>query len=181
MKLKEILKGVDYTLLQGNDEIEIENVQYDSRKTGEGSLFVCISGFKTDGHKYIDSAAEKGTAAFSVEKDVEMKPGKTYIKVKNNREALAHIAANIYGRPSEKMNLVGVTGTNGKTSTTYIVKSVLDRIGHKVGVIGTIENRIGDKVIHADRTTPESLELQELFKGMYDEGVTDVCMEVSSH
>ena len=77
MKLKEILKGVDYTLLQGNDEIEIENVQYDSRKTGEGSLFVCISGFKTDGHKYIDSAAEKGTAAFSVEKDVEMKPGKT--------------------------------------------------------------------------------------------------------
>lgn len=181
MKLKEILKGVDYTLLQGSDEIEIENVQYDSRKTGEGSLFVCISGFKTDGHKYIDSAAEKGTAAFSVEKDVEMKPGKTYIKVKNNREALAHIAANIYGRPSEKMNLVGVTGTNGKTSTTYIVKSVLDRIGHKVGVIGTIENRIGDKVIHADRTTPESLELQELFKEMYDEGVTDVCMEVSSH
>jgi len=181
MKLKEILKGIDYTVLQGTDDAEIKNVQYDSRKTGEGSLFVCISGFKTDGHKYIDSAAEKGSAAFSVEKDVDMKPNCTYVKVKDNRAALAVMAANIYGRPSEKMNLIGVTGTNGKTSTTYIIKSVLDRIGHKVGVIGTIENRIGDRVIHADRTTPESLELQELFKEMYDEGVTDMCMEVSSH
>ncbi|MBR5468292.1 MAG: UDP-N-acetylmuramoyl-L-alanyl-D-glutamate--2,6-diaminopimelate ligase [Firmicutes bacterium] len=181
MKLKDILKGIDYTILQGSDDIEIANVQYDSRKISKDSLFVCITGFKTDGHKYIASAAEKGSAAFSVEKDVEMIEGLTYVKVENNREALAKMASNVYYAPSAKMNLVGVTGTNGKTSTTYIIKSVLDRLGHKVGVIGTIENRIGDKVIHADRTTPESLELQELFNEMYEEKVTDVCMEVSSH
>ncbi len=181
MILKDILKGIDYEVLQGSDTIEIDNIQYDSRKAAKGTLFVCITGFKTDGHNFIDSAAEKGSVAFSVEKDVELKEGYTYVKVKNNREALAHMAANYYGKPSEKVNLVGVTGTNGKTSTTYIIKSVLDRIGHKVGIVGTIENRIGDKVIHADRTTPESLELQELFKEMIEENVTDICMEVSSH
>ena len=182
MKLKQLLEGISYKVQQGNAELEISEIQYDSRKVEKDSLFVCITGFQTDGHKYIPMAVEKGAAALLCEHEVENVPeGVTVIVTENNRKALAVVSANFYGHPSREMHAIGVTGTNGKTSTTYLMKSILDRVGGKVGIVGTIENRIGDKVLKAERTTPESKELQALFRQMKEEDVTDVVMEVSSH
>ncbi len=182
MKLKQILDGLVYQIQQGTVELEVSDIQYDSRKVEKNSLFVCITGFQTDGHNYIPMAVEKGAAALLCEHPVEDVPANvTVIVTENNRAALALSSANFYGHPSREMNVIGVTGTNGKTSTTYLMKSILDRMGKKVGIIGTIENRIGDKVLKTERTTPESKELQALFRQMQEEGVTDVVMEVSSH
>ena len=182
MKLKQLLTGISYEVQQGSDEIELSDFQYDSRKIEKDSLFVAITGFQTDGHKYIPMAVEKGAAAVLCEHPVEGVPNRvTVVLTPNNRQALAVLSANFYGHPSDEMRTVGVTGTNGKTSTTYLMKSILDRQGSKVGIIGTIENRIGDKVLYAERTTPESKELQALFRQMQQEQVTDVVMEVSSH
>ncbi len=179
MKLSTLLQNIEYTLLYG-EEKEITGIAYDSRKVKKGDLFVCITGFQTDGHNYAQKAIEAGAVAILCEKEIDSKEV-TVIQTKNTRQALALLSVNYYQNPCQSMNLIGVTGTNGKTTTTYLIKSVLDRIGHKVGVIGTIENRIGDKILHADRTTPESLELQELFDDMKQQNVTDVVMEVSSH
>jgi len=182
MKLSELLEQIEYHVLQGNPEIEINKLEYDSRKIAKGDVFVCITGFKTDGHLYIEKAVESGATALLCEKEVVGVPEHiTVICVENTRQALAQLADHYYDHPSEKMNVIGVTGTNGKTTTTYLMKSILDKIGHKVGIVGTIENRIGDKVIHTERTTPESLELQELLCQMLEAKVTDVVMEVSSH
>ena len=181
MKLNELLKNEKYEVLSGSDSIEVTSVEYDSRKVKEGSVFVCITGLKTDGHKFIDSAVKNGAKAVVVQKECEVPEGIVCVKTENTRHTLAHMAARYYGNPSEKMRIIGVTGTNGKTTTTYLIKSILETMGRKTGIIGTIQNCIGDRVIHADRTTPESLELQELFKEMYDEKVDDVIMEVSSH
>ncbi len=182
MKLSELLEQTEYRVLQGNPEIEMNKLEYDSRKIEKGDVFVCITGFKTDGHLYAAKAVESGAVALLCEKEVEGVPQSVaVICVENTRQALAQAADNYYGHPSEKLNVIGVTGTNGKTTTTYLIKSILDQIGHKVGVVGTIENRIGDKVLHTERTTPESLELQKLFCQMAEEEVTDVIMEVSSH
>ncbi len=182
MKVKNLLCNIEYKLLQGSVDTEFKKVEYDSRKVSENDAFLCITGFKTDGHKYALNAVKSGASVIFCEKEIEgIDENVTVIKFENTRKALAHIAAEFYGRPSERMNVVGVTGTNGKTTTTFLIKSVLDKIGHKTGIIGTIENRIGDEVIPTERTTPESLELQELFKRMADEGCKDVVMEVSSH
>ncbi len=181
MILKDILKGEKYSVLGGSDSADITSVEYDSRNVKKGSLFVCISGFKTDGHKYINQAVKSGAAALCVEKDIEIPEGVSCVKVENTRHALAAASCNFYNRPADKMRLIGVTGTNGKTTTTYLIKSILERAGRKTGVIGTISNLIGDKAVHAERTTPESLELNQLFCQMLDEGVEDVIMEVSSH
>ena len=181
MKLSVLLKNEKYSVIAGNDDIDVTSVEYDSRKVKNGSVFVCITGFKTDGHKYIDSAIKNGAVAVVVEKDVTVPEGIACIKADNTRHTLASMSAEFYNKPSEKMRLIGVTGTNGKTTTTYLIKSILEAQGRKTGIIGTIQNCIGDKVLHADRTTPESLELQELFDEMYKEGVNDVIMEVSSH
>lgn len=182
MKIKELLKQIPYEIIQGSDETDVNGIAYDSRKVGKGGLFVAIQGFQTDGHQYIPMAAQKGAAAIFIERSVEELPKDiTVIATKNNRAALAAVSAVYYGNPSASMQVMGVTGTNGKTTTTYLVKSVLDRIGRKTGVIGTIENRIKDEVIPTERTTPESLELQALFKKMSDACVDDVMMEVSSH
>ena len=182
MKVKNLLCNIEYKLLQGSVDTEIKKVEYDSRKVSENDAFLCITGFKTDGHKYALNAVKSGASVIFCEKEIEgIDENVTVIKFENTRKALAHIAAEFYGRPSERMNVVGVTGTNGKTTTTFLIKSVLDKIGHKTGIIGTIENRIGDEIIPTERTTPESLELQELFKRMADEGCKDVVMEVSSH
>lgn len=179
MKLSTLLQGIEWNLLYG-EEKEINAVAYDSRKVQKNDLFVCITGFQTDGHNYVQKAIEAGATAILCEKEIDNKEV-TIIQTPNTRHALALLSANYYKHPSAHMNMIGVTGTNGKTTTTYLIKSVLDRVGHKVGIVGTIENRIGDKVLHADRTTPESLELQQLFDEMYHEDVTDVVMEVSSH
>ena len=182
MKLRELLEGVSYEILQGDPVIEVKSIEYDSRKVTEGDVFVCITGFQTDGHKFAEMAEKQGASALICERMPErIEPGITVIQVKNSREALALMAVKYCDDPSKKMKVIGVTGTNGKTTTTYLMKSVLDHVGKKVGVVGTIENRIGDRVLHTERTTPESKELQELLNTMAEEQVFHVVMEVSSH
>lgn len=181
MKLAKILDEMDYEVLQGNLEININKVAYDSRKIDKGDLFICIEGFDTDGHKYIKSAIEKGAAAIICTKIPKELPACTVIKVKNSRRALAVAAANYFEKPADKLKLIGITGTNGKTTSCFMIKKILESSGYKVGLVGTIANYIGDKKILAHRTTPESLELQKLFKEMVDYGVQYCVMEVSSH
>jgi len=181
MKLKELIKGLNIVEFEGDMEIEIESIAYDSRKAKEGSVFVCIEGFKVDGHKYIPQAIENGTRAFIVQKEVEMPAGMSVVRVEDTRYALASISDIFFGHPSGKFNLIGITGTKGKTTTTYMIKSILENYGQKVGLIGTIANMIGDEVLTTDRTTPESYDLQELFCDMVQKNVKSVVMEVSSH
>lgn len=183
MKLKELIKDIECEIKKGSADTEVEHIAYDSRRVEKDGLFVCITGLKTDGHKYVKSAVEKGASVIVAEHMAEgmEADGLTVVLCENTRKALALISAEFYGRPSEKMNVIGVTGTNGKTTTTYLIKTILDRLGCKTGVVGTIGNMIGDRTLHADRTTPESLELQELFAEMEKEGVTHAVMEVSSH
>lgn len=182
MNLKKLLEGLDYSVLQGNDSLEISNIQYDSRKIQKEDVFFCIKGFNVDGHKFISSALKKGANAIVCEEDVvEPMPNTAVIKVKDGRKALALCSANFYGRPAEKMKIIGITGTNGKTTSAFMIKSILEEAGYKVGLIGTIANYIGNQKLHSERTTPESLELHELFKKMVDNGVEYCVMEVSSH
>lgn len=181
LKLNSLLEGVEYSLERGNINIEINSIQYDSRKVKENDLFICIDGFNVDGHKYAQSAIKNGAVAIIAEKDINLLGDYTIIKVKNSRKVLAVAAANFYGNPSNKMKLLGITGTNGKTTSTYMIKSILEKAGFKVGLIGTIANYIGDRRIPSQRTTPESLELHTLFNEMVAEGVNYCIMEVSSH
>ena len=180
MKLKELLSGICVLEATVNLEQDITHIAYDSRKVMPGSLFVAISGFALDGNTFIPMAMEKGAVAVVTEK----KPGDDipYILVESDRLALALIGCNFYGHPAKSMTMIGVTGTNGKTSTTLLLKQVLEKtLGAKVGLIGTMENMVGDEIIPTNRTTPESFELQGLFARMRDAGCTHVVMEVSSH
>ena len=180
MKLRELLNGIEVLESTANLEMEIGAVAYDSRKVTSGALFVAISGFASDGNRFIPMAMEKGAAAVVTAKKPEGEV--PHVLVASDRLALAMIGCNFYGHPAKSMTLIGVTGTNGKTSTTWILKQVLERItGHKAGLIGTMENRIGDEVVPTDRTTPESFELQGLFARMRDAGCRYAIMEVSSH
>ena len=180
MKLKELLKGLHVLKTNVDPETEISQVAYDSRKVTPGSLFVAVTGFVTDGNRYIPMALEKGAAA--VVTAVEPGEDVPYVLVDSDRLALALIGCNFYNHPAKSMTLIGITGTNGKTSSTLLLKHVLEVTrGAKVGLIGTMDNMIGDVAIPAQRTTPESLDLQELFAQMRDAGCTHVIMEVSSH
>ena len=179
MKLKELLCGIEVTALHADPETEITGVRHDSRLVMAGDLFVAISGFATDGHKYIPMAREKGAAVVLCEHAPEEGD---YVLVADSRLALAQLGANWFGHPAEKMTMIGVTGTNGKTTSTYLLKHILEKTcGARVGLVGTIQNMIGDEVLETERTTPESFELQELFRRMLDAGCTHVIMEVSSH
>ena len=180
MKLNYLLEKLDYEVVQGNDQIEITELTNDSRKVVEGSVFVCISGAVWDGHAYVKDVAEKGAIAVIVEKDVDAPEGLTVIKVKDTRYALALTSAAYFGYPADKLKVIGITGTKGKTTTTYMVKSILEGVGHKVGLIGTIEAIIGDKVIPAANTTPESFTIHKYFAEMVEAGCDSVVMEVSS-
>ncbi|AKN33982.1 UDP-N-acetylmuramoylalanyl-D-glutamate--2,6-diaminopimelate ligase [Clostridium carboxidivorans P7] len=181
MNLKKILKEIKYELLKGNDDLEIREIQYDSRNVKSGDLFVCIEGYSTDGHKYVSSAVSNGAAAVICSKDIENLTECTVIKTEDTRKVLALASANYYDHPSDKLKVIGITGTNGKTTSTFMMKSILEAQGYKVGLLGTIANYVGDKKIPAHRTTPESLELQKLFAEMVEEGVNYCIMEVSSH
>ncbi len=181
MELKALLKKLDFKCIQGNIGREITCVAFDSRKVSEGSLFVCIKGAVSDGHKYALKAVEAGACTLVIEDDVENIPENiTVIKVKDSRYALACISAEFFGNPAEKLKVIGITGTKGKTTTTYLVKSILENAGHKCGLIGTIEIIIGDRIIKADNTTPESYVLQKYFSEMVKAGCDCVVMEVSS-
>lgn len=180
MKLTDVLKDVKYEL-SGNRNVDINGISYDSRKVKNKYMFIAIRGFKTDGVLYIDDAIKNGATVIVVDRAVKEFPGVTVVMVDDCRAAMAKIASNFYGNPTSKLTLIGVTGTNGKTSVTYMIKSILESQNNKVGLIGTIQNLIGNEVIPADHTTPESLDLQELFSVMVNKGVKYVVMEVSSH
>ena len=180
MKLKELLAGIQILETNADMEMDIACVAHDSRKVTPGSLFVAISGFASDGNRFIPMAMEKGAAVVVTAKKPDADV--PYVLVESDRLALALIGTNYYGHPAEAMTMIGVTGTNGKTSATWLLKQVLEKtIGAKVGLIGTMQNMVGDEVIPTERTTPESFELQGLFARMRDAGCTHVVMEVSSH
>lgn len=182
MKLSEIIQDIDPLEIIGEKEQEIKDIFYDSRQVEKDSLFICIEGFNTDGHLYIDKAIKNGAKAVLIEKDIEdYGQGITYIRVKDSRRSMASIAAAFYNYPLKKLKLIGVTGTNGKTTTTYLIKAILESAGYKTGLIGTIKNIIGNKTLPATRTTPESLDLYRLFDKMVKEGISYAVMEVSSH
>ena len=180
MKLRELLSGVPVLGANVDMDLDIQQVHYDSRKVTPGSLFVAISGFATDGNRFIPMALEKGAVAVVTAKQPD--GDIPWILVENDRQALAHIGVNYYNHPVESMTLIGVTGTNGKTSATLLLKQVLEQcLGAKVGLIGTMANMIGQEVLPTERTTPESFELQGLFAQMRERGCNYVVMEVSSH
>jgi UDP-N-acetylmuramoyl-L-alanyl-D-glutamate--2,6-diaminopimelate ligase len=180
MTLKELLQGCDVINAFLPLEKKITHIAYDSRKADDGCLFVAITGEKRDGHDFISEAVRKGATAVVGEKDMEDLKS-TYVRVKDSRKALACITHNFYGMPSEHLTLIGITGTNGKTTTTYILKSILECWGKAVGLIGTINYMIRKKIYPAPHTTPESLEFHGLLKDMLSSGCTHVISEVSSH
>ena len=181
MKLKELLEGIEVLDATADMEMEILHVSYDSRATQPGDLFVAMTGFAADGHAFIGKAMAAGASAVLCQKQPE-DPAVPYVRVADSRRALAEVGANFFGHPADSMTMVGVTGTNGKTTTTYLLKSILEQAaGAKVGLIGTNQNMIGEEIIPTERTTPESFELQRLFAQMRDAGCTHVVMEVSSH
>ncbi len=180
MYLDQLLEKLDYTILQGAVHIPVADLVYDSRKAKENCVFVCITGAVTDGHNYINDVTEKGAVAVIVEREVPVPAGITLIKVIDTRPVLAFMAAAYFGHPAGKLITVGITGTKGKTTTTYMIKSILENTGKKVGLIGTIETIIGDKVIPANNTTPESYVIQKSFADMVEAGCDCVVMEVSS-
>lgn len=161
---------------------DITGIAYDSRKVSEGNVFICIKGYETDGHRFAASAVENGAAAIIAEDEIDVSVPVMYVK--NSRRTMAELACRFYGNPASKFSLVGITGTNGKTTSTYLVKSILETAGKRVGIIGTNQNIIGDKVLltkSTTPTTPNALELQQLFTEMVNNGAQYVVMEVSSH
>ncbi len=189
MKLAKLLENLEYEITLGNtgekalpEEIEIKDVINDNRKISEGSLFICIKGANFDGHSCAAEAAEKKAGAIVAEHDVELPAGcrMPVIRVENTRYAMAFISAAYFDHPASKLKTIGITGTKGKTTTTYLIRSMLENAGHKVGLIGTIEVIIGDEHIHAENTTPESYALQEYMAKMVEAGCDSVVMEVSS-
>ena len=180
MKLEKLLERLQYDVVQGSAGTEVTTLINDSRKVEKGSVFVCISGAVSDGHRYIPDVAEKGAAAVVVERDVDAPEGMTVIRVEDTRYALALMSAAYFGYPAEKLKVIGITGTKGKTTTTYMIRSILEEVGHKVGLIGTIEAIIGEKKIPAANTTPESFTIHQYFAQMVEAGCDSVVMEVSS-
>jgi len=180
LKLKDVLAGLEIKEFRADLETDISGICYDSRQAAPGQLFTAIRGFASDGHRFIPVAVEKGASAILCECAPEIDV--PYILVENTRYALAIASKNFFGDPASKMCMIGLTGTNGKTTSTYLIKHMLEEcLGAKVGLIGTNANMIGDVELHTDRTTPESFELHKLFADMYDAGCSHVVMEVSSH
>jgi UDP-N-acetylmuramoyl-L-alanyl-D-glutamate--2,6-diaminopimelate ligase len=180
MLLRDLIDNLKIQKTSGDLDIEIKKLEYDSRAVGEGDLFVAIPGLEKDGHEFIQDAVARGSVAAILQKDKSY-PLKTKVIVLDSRLALAKLANRYYDFPSKKLKLVGITGTNGKTTTSYLIKSILEAANQKTGLIGTINYYIGDQKMTASHTTPESLDLQRLFSKMLRNGVSYVVMEVSSH
>ena len=178
MRLKDVVKNTDAVIDGAMEEISVSDICYDSRKVKAGALFVAIKGFKSDGHRFIDKALEMGVVVIVGE---EERSEENYIKVSDSRKFLAAASKNFFDCCADKMKIVGITGTNGKTTTSYLIKQILELKGHKCGLIGTNQILIGDEAVDSERTTPESRELHELFKKMHEAGAEYVVMEVSSH
>ena len=180
MKLSPLLERMEYTCVQGSADIPVSHLLYDSRNACPDGVFVCISGAVMDGHTFISDVVMKGVTAVIVEKEVKAPAHVTVIRVENTRVALAYMSAAYFGYPAEQLKTIGITGTKGKTTTTYMVRSILENSGFKTGLIGTIETIIGKKVIKANNTTPESYLVQQYFRDMVNAGCECVVMEVSS-
>ncbi len=182
MKLTHLLESLEYTCEQGRTDIEITEVAYDSRKVVPGCLFICIEGTQADGHEFAGEAVARGAAALVVSKPIQglEESGAVLIRVADTRYAMAFISAARFGHPARKLQVIGITGTKGKTTTSYLVKTILENAGFRVGLVGTIEVVIGDEHIPAANTTPESYLLQQYFARMVQEGMDAVVMEVSS-
>ena len=178
--LKDMVSRLDYTPVKGELDIDINNLCYDSRKVAEGDIFVCVSGAAFDGHDFISDVISKGARVIVISKDVKVQENVTVLRVNDARVALAELSAAFFDYPADNLKVIGVTGTKGKTTTTYMVKSVLENVGIKTGLIGTIEAIIGDDHIPAVNTTPESFVLQSYFRKMVDSGIKVCVMEVSS-
>lgn len=182
MILSDILNGVDVLDILGNKEIEISEIVFDSRKAVENSLYIAIKGTLVDGHQYIPSAIEKGAKAIVCEVFPEQKEeGITYIKVENSSKVLALLASNFYGNPSEKLTLVGITGTNGKTSVSTLLFDIFKKMGYSSVLISTVEYRIGDEVFPSTHTTPDIITLNKILSKAVEQGCQYAFMEVSSH
>lgn len=180
MKCDQLLQGLSYICVQGDTQKEVSCVVNDSRKIAEGCLFLCIKGASFDGHTFAKEAAEKGAAVLLVEEPVEVPKNVTVIQVENTRYAMALISAAWFGHPADQLTTIAVTGTKGKTTTSYMIQKLLQKAGHKVGVIGTIEVVIGEKHIPVNNTTPESYDIHKYFREMVDAGCDVVVMEASS-
>lgn len=181
MNLKNVIQGLNCLNILGDLNKDIESVEFDSRKARENTLFVCIKGFSVDGHSFIQKAYEQGARAFLVQDEIETIEGCTFIKVDNTRESMAVVSANLNGNPTKDLNVIGVTGTNGKTSISTFLKELLVLNNSKVGLVGTIAIDNGVEIIESKNTTPESADLQKHFKTMLDSGCDYCAMEVSSH
>ena len=181
-RCEELLKGITYECIKGTVDRRVSEVVYDSRKIVKDCLFICICGYNTDGHDFAREAADKGAAVLVVQKEVELPGGSdvTVIRVEDTRYAMAFISAAYFGHPADRLKVIGITGTKGKTTTTYLIKSILESAGYKTGLVGTIETIIGERHIPAANTTPESFLLQKYFKEMEEEGCQIVVMEVAS-
>lgn len=180
MRLKALLKDVACRCISGSLETEIASIAYDSRKVSEGTLFVCLKGFATDGHKYIDDAVKAGAAAILLEEETDHEIDATVVKVDDTRRALALISAQWFDHPAEKMTMIGLTGTKGKTTVAHMIKKILEEAGYKAGMIGTLGAFIGSERMETRNTTPESYELHHIFSRMLEAGCSHVVMEVSS-
>lgn len=181
MTLDKLLELLPDAVVNGEKLQTIRNIVYDSRQVTEGSLFICLPGVKTDGHDYIEQAYHAGAVAAVVEKNVQLPGNMTRIKVTDTRTAMQAIVPYFFGFPGRRLRMIGVTGTNGKTTTTYLLRDILRCAGYKVGVIGTIQTLIDDQVIPVKNTTPDVVELQSLLAQMVDANIDYVVMEVSSH
>ena len=182
MKLVDLVKELDYTLRQGSLSTEVNGIYYDSRKVQKGGLFVCITGTQRDSHDLARECAEKGASVIVIQREIQLEPlgGVTILQVDKSRKALAILSAAFFGWPARKMTMIGVTGTKGKTTTTHLIKGVLEAAGRKVGMIGTNGVSYGDVHQETINTTPESYELQRIFSQMLEAGCDTVVMEVSS-
>lgn len=181
MLLSALLDGIEYTVIAGDSGVDISGIAYDSRQVKPGYLFVCISGFKTDGHLYIADAVKNGAQAVLIEKDITDYTDLTVVKTPNNRKTLAVVAANFYGQPSKEMKVIGVTGTNGKTTTTHLIKAIMEEASIKTSIMGTLYARVGDTTMDFGHTTPEASDIEHFMKISRNNSARYSVMEVSSH
>lgn len=180
MKLNDLLKNISYTLLKGNLDTEISDIKYDSRKVTENDIYVALVGYNNDGHNYIKDAIKNGANTIVISKIMDIKEDINVIKVEDTRMALAYLSKEYFNNPDEELTMIGVTGTTGKTTTTHMIKDILNNIGIKCGLIGSIGIKYNDKIIHTNNTTPESYEIFKYLKEMKDSGITHITMECSS-
>ena len=180
MQLKKLLAAIPTASIVGPTDRDVAGIAYDSRRVQKDTLFVALHGEKTDGHQFVDQAVERGATVIVYDREAKT-PHATLVRVENARHAMADLAAAFYNRPVKRLKMAGVTGTNGKTTTTFLLKHICERAGMRCGLIGTVRYEIGDRVLPAVRTTPESLELQELLAQMANTGCKAAAMEVSSH